>query len=64
MVAGRLSDLFSFRAAFLATAAVSAVALVGSILMPETRPPASSVPGGAAAPGREPLDLRTEPEDA
>jgi MFS family permease len=70
-VAGRVSDVFSFRAAFLVTAAVSAVALVGSLLMPETRPPrADSVPaddsvtGGAQPPGREPLELRTEPEDA
>ena len=63
LVAGRLSDLFSFRAAFLATALVSGVAFIGALVMPETRP-SRSVAGGAPAPGREALDLRTEPEDA
>jgi MFS family permease len=37
LVAGRLTDLYSFRVAYLVTAAVSALALVGSLLMPETR---------------------------
>lgn len=72
LVAGRLSDVFSFSTAWVVTAGVSALAFVGALLMPETKPPAApsdgpadgSVPGGSAAPGREPLDLRTEPEDA
>jgi MFS transporter, DHA1 family, multidrug resistance protein len=63
LLAGRLSDVFSFRAAFLATAAVSAIALVGSVLMPETKP-APSVAGSPPPPGREPLELSAEPEDA
>jgi len=63
LVAGRLSDLFSFRAAFLATALVSGIALIGALVMPETRP-SRSVAGSAPAPGRDALDLRTEPEDA
>ncbi len=47
LVAGRLSDLFSFQASFLATAGVSALALGASLLMPETRPtgrPAEETP--------------------
>ena len=43
LVAGRLSDLFSFRAAFLATAAVSSVATLAALLMPETKPPSPAV---------------------
>jgi MFS family permease len=62
LVAGRLSDLFSFRAAFLATAVVSGVALLGALLMPETKP--ASVAGSPAPPGREPLDLRADADDA
>jgi MFS transporter, DHA1 family, multidrug resistance protein len=49
LVAGRLSDLFSFRAAFLATAAVSSLALLASLLMPETRKPPSTAPPDPAA---------------
>ena len=37
LVAGRLSDLYSFQAAYLATACVSGVAFVAALLMPETR---------------------------
>jgi MFS family permease len=37
LVCGALSDGFGFRAAFLATAAVSAVAFGASLRMPETR---------------------------
>jgi MFS family permease len=37
LVAGRLTDLYSFRVAYLVTAGVSALAFVGSLLMPETR---------------------------
>ena len=48
LVAGRLSDLFSFRAAFVATAAVSSVATLAAVLMPETKPP-SEPPAEAAA---------------
>ncbi|MCU0264919.1 MAG: MFS transporter [Actinomycetia bacterium] len=47
LLAGLLSDALSFEAAFLSTAAVSAVALVAALAMPETRPtppPASRVP--------------------
>ena len=36
LVAGRLSDVFSFRVAFLATAGVSAVAVAATIAIPET----------------------------
>lgn len=44
LVAGRLSDLYSFRAAFFATAGVSGIAFIATLLMPETknRPPATA----------------------
>jgi len=49
VVAGSLSDRYSYTTAFLASAGVSAVALVAALLMPETRrktpppePPAGS----------------------
>jgi MFS family permease len=37
LVANHVSDVYSFRAAFLLTSAVSAVAFVATLLMPETR---------------------------
>jgi MFS transporter, DHA1 family, multidrug resistance protein len=37
LVAGKLSDTYSFETAFLATAGVSALALVAALTMPETR---------------------------
>ncbi len=45
--AGKLSDLYSFQSAFLVTAAVSALAVVASVLMPETRVRASAEPAEA-----------------
>ena len=40
LVAGALSDAYSYEAAFLATAGVSVIALVAVLAMPETKPPA------------------------
>ena len=40
LVAGALSDAYSYETAFLATAGVSVVALVAVLLMPETKPAA------------------------
>jgi MFS family permease len=48
--AGKLSDVYSFEAAFLLTAAVSAVAVVASVFMPETRVKPSAVPADPASP--------------
>lgn len=49
LLAGVLSDALSFEAAFLSTAAVSAVALVAALAMPETRPSGGDGRGGATA---------------
>lgn len=46
LVAGALSDALSYEAAFLSTAAVSAVALVAALVMPETRAVRPEAPRG------------------
>ena len=48
LAAGALADAASFRVAFLATAAVSGVALLTTVVMPETR---RGAPEAAATPG-------------
>lgn len=52
LATGRLSDVYSYRAAFVLTVGVSALAFASTLFMPETRnrPPATSTPAAPAAP--------------